>query len=107
MHVFTGGYDETSTEAFIERYRNVWHPSAGTFGRLFDASEKVVRVGLWQKLFTRLSNVEWGPEEKRPKECGKDLGVKNGKGNIVLIGDAARVLMPSAGQGTYNRFFTP
>ncbi len=54
MDVFMGGYDQASTEAFIDRYRQVWHPSAGTFGRLFDASEKIVRVGLWQRLFTRL-----------------------------------------------------
>ena len=97
--VFTGGYDQASTEAFIERFRQVWHPSAGTFGKLFDATEKIVRVGLWQKLFTRLGNVQWSPKEKRPKECGSDLGGDSSNGNIVLIGDAARVLMPSAGQG--------
>ena len=101
MDVHTGGYDQASTEAFLQRYRNVWHPSAGTFGNLFDASEKIVRVGLWQKLFTRLGNVRWEAGEKRPKECGRDTGVEDGKGNIVLIGDAARVLMPTAGQGTY------
>lgn len=99
MDVFTGGYDQSSTEAFVERYRNVWHPSARTYGRLFDASEKVVRVGLWQKLFSRLGNVQWAPEEKRPKECGKDTGGNSDNGNIVLIGDAARVLLPTAGQG--------
>ena len=102
MDVFTGGYDQASTEAFMERYRNVWHPSAGTFGRLFDASEKIVRVGLWQKLFARLGNVKWAREEKRPKECGKDSGGCSKYGNIVLIGDAARVLMPTAGQGMCN-----
>ncbi|KAL9607662.1 MAG: hypothetical protein Q9167_007442 [Letrouitia subvulpina] len=97
--VFTGGYDRASTEAFIDKYRNVWHPSAGTFGNLFEVSEKIVRVGLWQKLFTRLGNVQWESQEQRPKECGNDNGVRDGKGNIVLIGDAARVLMPTAGQG--------
>ena len=99
MDVFTGGYDQASTESFLERYRNVWHPSASTFGHLFDASEKIVRVGLWQKLFTRLGNVHWRSGEKRPKECLKDPGCERGHGNIVLIGDAARVLMPTAGQG--------
>lgn len=97
--VFTGGYDRASTEALINKYRKVWHPSAGTFGNLFKASEKIVRVGLWQKLFARLGNVHWQNQEARPKECGSDSGVKDGKGNIVLIGDAARVLMPTAGQG--------
>lgn len=97
--VFTGGYDRASTEAFINKYRKVWHPSAGTFGNLFEASEKIIRVGLWQKFFTRLGNVHWQSQERKPKECGGDSGVRNGKGNIVLIGDAARVLMPTAGQG--------
>ena len=99
MEVFTGGYDQSSTEAFIERYRNVWHPSTGTYGRLFDATVKIVRVGLWQKVFTRLANVQWAAGERKPKECGKDAGGSSGRGNIVLIGDAAKVLMPTAGQG--------
>ena len=97
--VTTGGYDQTSTEALLDKHRTVWHPSAGTFGNLFDASETIVRVGLWHKVFTRLGNVRWDPKEKRPKECGKDMGVAGGRGNIVLIGDAAKVLMPTAGQG--------
>ena len=101
MNVFTGGYDQASTEAFLKRYRNVWHPSAGTFGKLFDSSETIVRVGLWQRLFTRLGNVKWEPGDDRPKECGKDVGGSSKTGNIVLIGDAARVLMPTAGQGMW------
>lgn len=99
VEVFMGGYDQASTEAFMKRYRNVWHPHAGTFGSLFDTSSKIVRVGLWQKVFTRLGNIQWSAGERKPKECGKDNGVKDGRGNIVLIGDAARVLMPTAGQG--------
>lgn len=103
MQVYSGGYGRASTEALLERYKNVWHPSAGTFGNLFDNSEKIIRVGLWQKLFTRLSNVNWKEDEERPKECGGDMGVDGGMGNIVLIGDAARVLMPTSGQGMLHR----
>ena len=99
MQLYSGGYGRASTEALIERYKDVWHPSAGTFGHLFVHSEKIIRVGLWQKLFTRLSNVSWMDGEERPKECAGDMGVDGGKGNIVLIGDAARVLMPTSGQG--------
>lgn len=99
MDVFTGGYDQASTEQFMQRYRKVWHPSAGTYGHLFNATEKIVRVGLWQKVFDRLGNVQWLPGEVKPKECKNSTGGTNGKGNIVLIGDAARVLMPTAGQG--------
>ena len=87
-------------KAFMEGYRQVWHPSAGTFGKLFDATEKIVRVGLWQKLFTRLGNVKWSSSEKKPKQCRRDSGGDSGNGNIVLIVDAVRVLMPTAGQGT-------
>lgn len=99
MEVYSGGYDQASTEALLEQYRNVWHPSAGNFGNLFKNSEKIIRVGLWQKLFTRLSNVRWEEGEEKPKECANDMGVKGGRGNIVLVGDAGRVLMPTSGQG--------
>ena len=103
MQVYCGGYDRASTEAIVQRYRHVWHPSAGTFGDLFAHSEKFIRVGLWQKLFTRLSNVRWDAGEALPRECMGDRGVQRGKGkgkgNIVLVGDAGRVLMPTAGQG--------
>ena len=107
MQIYSGGYGRASTEALLERYKDVWHPSAGTFGNLFENSEKIIRVGLWQKLFTRLSNVSWNEEEERPKECAGDMGVDGGKGNIVLIGDAARVLMPTSGQGRRHSFFPP
>lgn len=100
MQVYSGGYTAASTEAITERYKHVWHPSAGTFGALFAHSEKFIRVGLWQKLFTRVSNVRWSAAENPPRECGKDRGPEGGgRGNIVLVGDAGRVLMPTAGQG--------
>ena len=105
MQIYSGGYGRASTEALLERYKHVWHPSAGTFGNLFENSEKIIRVGLWQKLFTRLSNVSWKEGEERPKECAGDMGVDEGKGNIVLIGDAARVLMPTSGQGRLHCSF--
>ena len=107
LQVYSGGYGRASTEALLERYKDVWHPSAGTFGNLFDNSEKIIRVGLWQKLFTRLSNVSWRDDEEMPKECAGDMGVDGGKGNIVLIGDAARVLMPTSGQGRLHSSFSP
>lgn len=99
MEVYSGGYDAASTQALMDRYKHVWHPSAGTFGDLFAHSEKFIRVALWQKLFTRVSNVRWSPEETLPRECGRDRGPEGGRGNIVLVGDAGRVLMPTAGQG--------
>ncbi|KAG7009889.1 hypothetical protein G7Y79_00001g001610 [Physcia stellaris] len=96
--VYSGGYSTASTQAIAERYKHVWHPSAGTFGALFSHSEKFIRVGLWQGLFTRVSNVRWAAAETLPRECGKDRG-GTGRGNVVLVGDAGRVLMPTAGQG--------
>ena len=99
MQVYSGGYSAASTQAIVERYKHVWHPSAGTFGALFAHSEKFIRVGLWQKLFSRVSNVRWSTTERLPRECGRDRGPQGGRGDIVLVGDAGRVLMPTAGQG--------
>jgi len=82
MEDFTGGYDQSSAEAIIRRYPNMWHPFAGMYGLLFDATAKTVRVGLWKFLFTRSGNVQRVVGGRKPKGSGKDAGASNGSGNI-------------------------
>lgn len=95
-----GGYEASDTEAFLDKHRDVWHPDAGTYGKLFDRSEKIIRIPLYDKVWERLSNCTWTIAESRVHKLRlQDLGPKEGMGNIVLIGDAAKMILPSSGQG--------
>ncbi|KAH8598314.1 hypothetical protein B0O99DRAFT_58969 [Bisporella sp. PMI_857] len=76
--VNTGGYTSKSTEAILKAHEDVWHPVAGTFGEVFKNSERIVRAALWHRA--------WEPDE---------IGNKN----IAVIGDAARTMVPTSGQG--------
>lgn len=76
----TGGYELASAIENLDRYRDVWHPVAGTYGRMFDQAERIIKTPLYQKVFSE-SEIQTG-------------------GNIALIGDAGRVIVPASGQGT-------
>lgn len=95
-----GGYEAEDTEAFMDKHKDVWHPVAGTYGQLFDCSEKIIRIPLYDKIWDRMSNCSWtAAEAKSSKLALKDLGTPMDLGNIVLIGDAAKMILPSSGQG--------
>ena len=74
-----GGYSVESTVDILRKHENVWHPASGSFAQLFKHSERIVRSAVWHKA--------WGVDEI-------------GNSNAVVIGDAARVMVPSSGQGT-------
>ncbi|KAN0096747.1 FAD/NAD(P)-binding domain containing protein [Hyaloscypha variabilis] len=76
--VSLGGYTLEDTRAFLEKHEEVWHPTAGDFGSLFRNSERIVRTPLWYRA--------WEGEEIAGE-------------NVVLIGDAARLMLPTSGQG--------
>ena len=78
--VTLGGYKLEETEQILSKYENSWHPVAGNFGELFRSSERIVRTPLWYRA--------WEAHEIRGK-------------NVVLIGDAARLMLPSSGQGIF------
>lgn len=77
--VTLGGYEFKETEEILKKYENAWHPIAGSFGELFRKSERIVRAPLWYRA--------WETNE---------IGGKN----AVVIGDAARLMLPTSGQGT-------
>lgn len=77
--VTLGGYSLAETEEVLKNSENAWHPVAGNFGELFRRSERIVRAPLWYRA--------WEKDE---------IGGKN----LVLIGDASRLMLPSSGQGT-------
>ncbi|KAH0605050.1 uncharacterized protein H6S33_005032 [Morchella sextelata] len=78
--VNTGGYSLESTEEILKRYENLWFPVVGECGAFFKDSERIVRAPLWQRVYGE-----------------KDIS--NTAGNVVLIGDAARIMVPTSGQG--------
>ena len=83
--VSLGGYTLEDTRAFLEKHEEVWHPTAGDFGSLFRNSERIVRTPLWYRAWE-----------------GEDIAGEN----VVLIGDAARLMLPTSGQGRHSCFIT-
>lgn len=82
--VTTGGYSLESTEEILRGLEKVWYPGVGECGAFFRDSEKIVRVSLWQRVFKEAEIANAGE--------GQD-------GNVVLIGDAGRIMLPTSGQG--------
>lgn len=77
-----GVYSPGSTAELLHQHENIWHPTLGSFKPMFEAAERIIRSPL--RLFV------WEPEEIQ-------------WGNVAVIGDAARVLPPYAGQGKFNK----
>lgn len=74
-----GPYPRARTAALLRRHAAVFHPSARTFGRLLARSTRIVHAPLRQRVWTR-SEIQGG-------------------GNGVVVGDAARLMLPSSGSG--------
>lgn len=72
-------YPYHSTVDILRKHENIFHPYSGTLGKLFGSADRIVRTPLRQRV--------WKQDEI---QCG----------NAVLIGDAARLMMPTSGQGT-------
>ena len=79
-----GGYSFESTKEMLSKLEDVWHPTGGTFGEIFRHSDRIVRAPLWHKA--------WEIDEI-------------GGENAVVIGDAARAMLPSSGQGSCEQHF--
>lgn len=74
-----GQYPLSSTIETLQRHRNVFHPYAGRFEALLTSADRIIRTPLRQRV--------WREDEI---QCG----------NAVVIGDAARLMLPTSGQGT-------
>jgi FAD-dependent urate hydroxylase len=76
--IHLGSHSLESTKAVLSKYENAFHPVAGTFGNLLKNSERIVRTPLYYRA--------WESDEIAAS-------------NVVLIGDAARLMLPTSGQG--------
>lgn len=74
-----GVYPKSETIAILRQHMGIYHPVTGTFGNMLAASTRIIRTPLRQQVW-----------EKEEIQCG----------NVVLIGDASRLMLPSSGQGT-------
>lgn len=72
-------YPHESTVDTLREHLKVYHPYSGTFEGLVTSSDRIIRTPLRQRV--------WKEDEI---QCG----------NVVLLGDAARLMMPTSGQGT-------
>ncbi|RPB04361.1 FAD/NAD(P)-binding domain-containing protein [Choiromyces venosus 120613-1] len=80
--IITGGYPLSSTLDILSRLSTTSHPSlpGGVCAELCQRSSRIVRAPLYQLVF-------------------ESTQIVNATSNIVLTGDAARVMLPTSGQG--------
>ncbi|KAF8213702.1 hypothetical protein K438DRAFT_1915627 [Mycena galopus ATCC 62051] len=66
--------DFSSSVEILKKHAGIYHPVVGNFGRLLESATRIIRSPLRQRV--------WTEEEIQ-------------RGNVVLIGDAARLMLPS------------
>jgi 2-polyprenyl-6-methoxyphenol hydroxylase-like FAD-dependent oxidoreductase len=78
-NILPSQYPLADTIAILEKHEHVPHPYAGTLGDLVRSADRIIHTPLRQRV--------WRAEEIQA-------------GNVVLIGDASRLLLPTSGSGT-------
>ena len=73
-----GVYEASSTAEILRQHENIYHPTFGTWKRVFETSERILRSPLRLQVW-ETDEIQWR--------------------NIAVIGDAARTLPPYSGQG--------
>lgn len=72
-------YSPSSILDILHQYKNVFHPAMGSMEAIFNNAERIIRGPLRQRV--------WTEDEIQ-------------RGNVVLIGDASRLMLPTSGQGS-------
>ncbi|KAF6819302.1 salicylate hydroxylase [Colletotrichum sojae] len=82
--IVPGPYPKSTTARILRSHRALKHPFSGDFATMLRTSDRIIHTPLRQRVW-------------REDEIQHSGG---GNGNIVLIGDAARLMLPTSGQGT-------
>lgn len=77
--IVPGPYPPSSTIDLLRMHKGVYHPYSGSFGALLDTATRIIRTPMRQRVW-KADEIHWGSN--------------------VLIGDAARTMLPTSGQGT-------
>ncbi|CAM1509392.1 Fc.00g031310.m01.CDS01 [Cosmosporella sp. VM-42] len=72
-------YPYNSTIDILRQHRKVFHPFSGNLEALFNSADRIIRTPLRQRVWKQ-DEIQWG--------------------SVVLLGDAARLMLPTSGQGT-------
>lgn len=78
-NILPSQYPFDSTVDILRKHCNVYHPYTGNLEALFSSAHRIIRSPLRQRA--------WKSHEIQ-------------YGNMVLLGDAARLMLPTSGQGT-------
>ncbi|EFQ35817.1 uncharacterized protein GLRG_10926 [Colletotrichum graminicola M1.001] len=85
--IASGQYPRSVTVAILRAHMLLRHPFAGNFKTMLDSADRIVHTPLRQRV--------WKEDEIRWSAPGGCSG-----GDVVLLGDAARLMLPTSGQGT-------
>lgn len=79
--ILPSAYTHDSSVEILQKHMNAFHPAAGTIGNLLENAEQIIRTPLRQRVW-KAKEIQYG--------------------NVALIGDAARLMLPSSGQGMFG-----
>ncbi|GKT46446.1 FAD-dependent urate hydroxylase [Colletotrichum spaethianum] len=78
-------YPKSATIAILRAHLRLRHPFAGDFKTILKSADRIIHTPLRQRVWKE-NEIHWS--------------TPSGGGNIVLLGDAARLMLPTSGQGT-------
>ncbi|OBR09399.1 Salicylate hydroxylase [Colletotrichum higginsianum IMI 349063] len=85
--IAAGQYPRSATVAILRAHLRLRHPFAGDFATMLASADRIIHTPLRQRVWQR-DEIQWAAPDTR------------GAGPVVLLGDAARLMLPTSGQGT-------
>ncbi|OHW99105.1 salicylate hydroxylase [Colletotrichum incanum] len=83
--VLPSQYPTSATIAILRAHQRLHHPFAGDFKTMLNSADRIIHTPLRQRVWKE-DEIQWS--------------APGGGGSIVLLGDAARLMLPTSGQGT-------
>ncbi|GKT86255.1 salicylate hydroxylase [Colletotrichum tofieldiae] len=83
--IVSSQYPKSATIAILRAHLRLRHPFAGDFETMLNSADRIIHTPLRQRVWKE-DEIQWS--------------APGGGGNIALLGDAARLMLPTSGQGT-------